>query len=406
MQDVSTQDLQDYVSALHDMYLHRLVQEQMEQDIEAKISALGKSQNHEKPTPPTKYEPEAESSEKLTHYVNFGSAFGVVAFLVVAFFIGVLVAGLVSGIVGFIVYNDVDSPTALNIVMCVYFILFACCAAFVFWGVVIDPASQLLGEIKGRNQQIRTRNTNAQERYNEQCAEYLRKMQEYNQAIHEDRERISNEQREKRKLVEQLAQLKQKMDESNRRLDEIKSVGILYGKYCDIVPIFYIYEYLLTGRCETRKEAYNLYEHESRLDNIADNISNAIRAGFSSMTALLSTIIQNQQVSIQNQYALVSVMEESNRLSAQILANTYQLTSETAKMRDAVSNLSGEVHHIDETMREYEKDMARAYKTMDIITYSAERTQQEVEYMNLMNYYSGKYGNDAYGYYYKPPSIR
>lgn len=404
MQDVSTQDFQDYVSALHDMYLHRLVQEQMEQNIEAKISALGKPQNHKEPTPPTKYEPEAESSEELSTYVSIDRILEVFVPCIVMIAIAFIPYLLIFAIIADFVLGIEDISTD------VFWASFICCAmlflAVNYYWFVRAPASKQLQDVKDKNQQIRARNANAQERYNEQCAEYLRKMQEYNQAIHEDRERISNEQRKKRELVEQLAQLKRKMEESNRRLHEMKSVGILYGKYCDIVPIFYIYEYLLTGRCETRKEAYNLYEHESRLDNIADNISNAIRAGFSSMTALLSTIIQNQQVSIQNQYALVSVMEESNRLSAQILANTYQLTSETAKMRDTVSNLSCEVHHIDETMREHERDMARAYKTMDIITYSAERTQQEVEYMNLMNYYSGKYGNDAYGYHYKPPSIR
>lgn len=403
MQDVSTQDLQDYVSALHDMYLHRLAQEQMEQEIEAKISALGKPQNYEEPTPPTNYTPEVEANEDSSNYIDAGNVVGFIGMVVIGYFIGICVAMFVGLIIGpFLGIDSLHDEEYAGIVIGVFHILFVCCAIFVFWVGVIAPASEISSEVREKNQQIRIRNANAQKRYDKQCAEYSRKIEKYNQAIHDDEERIADENKEKVRLAEQLAQLKRKMEESNRRLNEMKSVGILYGKYCDIVPIFYIYEYLITGRCETRKEAYNLYEQESRLDNI----SNVIRTGFSSMTALLATIIKNQQVSIQNQYALVSVMEESNRLSAQILANTYQLTSETAQMRDAVSGLSSEVRRIDETMREYGKDMTRTYKTMDVIAYSAERTRQEIEYMNLMNYYSGKYGNNAYGYNYRPPSVR
>lgn len=322
MQDVSTQDLKNYVSTLRDMYLQKLAQEQAERELATKISALGRPRNFgtekfEKPTPPKQYLPEKEESEEPSLYINYRYIAFAVGGLIMAYFVAAF--ALVLVLCGILCFEIEEVETFMNVVMSIWMGFWLLCAVVI---IVADYQGEI-GAVKQRNLQVRERNANAKKRYDEECVEYKRKLEEYNWEISLHQERISAENHrlsaeniEKAKLSEQLAQLRQEMVESERRLNEMKAVGILYGKYCDIVPILYIHEYLITERCETRKEAYNLYEQESRLDNIA----NAIQAGFSTMTDLLNAIIGNQQVSVQNQYAIINAIEESNRISARILS--------------------------------------------------------------------------------------
>ena len=393
MTDVSVEELKEYVSILHDMYLHKLVQEQMEQDIETKVSVLAKPQNYDEPIPPVKYSPEVEESEEPSLYINYGYILLAIGALIVAFFVGILALGLVIGILCLDRHDSLAGP--LNVFITVAMIIWMGFVLFCAIAVIADDYKHKIDAVKGKNSQIRKRNENAQKRYDEQYAEYTRKIKEYKRAVYSEKKRLAVEKPEKERLLECLAQLKRKSKESSERLAEMKSNGILYGKYCEIVPICYIYEYLITGRCETRKEAYNMYEQESRLDNI----SSALRGGFSTLTDLLKNIIDNQQVSLQNQYALISAVEESNRLSAQVLENTYRLANETTALQDSLLALTEDTLHVKENLYRCQKDVSRIHDTMDMVSYNTERTRKEIEYMNWISRYSDKHGNQPQSMY-------
>ncbi len=127
-----------------------------------------------------------------------------------------------------------------------------------------------------------------------------------------------------RSMIEkELEDAKKIYIDTNKAIQEMYSLGIVYEKYHDIVAISTFYEYLMSGRCsalEGTDGAYNLYENEIRANIIVSQ---------------LSEIIAHLEAIKQNQYMLYSEMQKMNK-------SIYSLNSQ---MDDMLSSLEKIENH-------------------------------------------------------------
>ena len=92
-------------------------------------------------------------------------------------------------------------------------------------------------------------------------------------------------------------------------LEKLYDLDVIYPKYRNLVAVTTIYEYLVSGRCDTldgANGAYNLYEMELRQNIIIGQ---------------LSSILDSLEQIKNNQYTLYNEITESNRKSEKLLSN-------------------------------------------------------------------------------------
>ena len=136
-----------------------------------------------------------------------------------------------------------------------------------------------------------------------------------------------------------------------------------------------IYEYICTGRCTSlagHAGAYNILEMEIRLDKIITKLD---------QIAFKLNDIRN------NQYILYSAIQETNQQISQIMKSTDYVM-------DRLQNFKGEKEELVAKISSIEKNSMLA-------AYQAERVQKELQYMNRMDYLTGKYDSVFYNV---PPS--
>ena len=111
-------------------------------------------------------------------------------------------------------------------------------------------------------------------------------------------------------------------------LSQMYAMDILYPKYQNIVAVATIYEYIDSGRCSELtgpNGAYNLYESELRANLIIGS---------------LSQINQNLQGIRENQFALYTLIEESNRSVTRLLSGIYNEQAKTAYFTQTIAAIS------------------------------------------------------------------
>ena len=162
---------------------------------------------------------------------------------------------------------------------------------------------------------------------------YAREKADYK--ILEEKTRKTNEQRtiQQRTRLQEWDQFKQQMEqnmgqamkETQKTLDKLYALDVIYPKYRNLPALTSIYEYLITGRCEGLTGphgAYNLYEDEVRKDMVISQ---------------LSVVIQNLEQIKQNQYMLYQQVKEIQQTTnsienelRQIKGYSVQIASLTA----------------------------------------------------------------------------
>lgn len=107
-----------------------------------------------------------------------------------------------------------------------------------------------------------------------------------------------------------MAELNTALDNTEQLLKELYSLDFIYDKYRNLPALTSIYEYFITGRCDSLKGphgAYNLYEDEVRKDTVISQ---------------LSTVLDHLEQVKQNQFMLyqqVKAMQENiNNIGSEI----------------------------------------------------------------------------------------
>lgn len=111
----------------------------------------------------------------------------------------------------------------------------------------------------------------------------------------------------------EINKYKQELQDINKTLDRVYSLGVVHNKYCSLIPIVTIYEYFEVGRCNSLKGergAYNIFENELRQNTIISKLDEVI----SKLDLIQST-----------QYMLYESIQTANRISSEIADQNERL---------------------------------------------------------------------------------
>lgn len=204
--------------------------------------------------------------------------------------------------------------------------------------------------------------------YEDQC-------RQYNEIQKENKNRKNQIQ----KLTTQIAvaeayrqQVETSLRSSRANLEKMYSYNVVFPKYRNYVMVSSIYEYLCSGRCTTLEGhdgAYNILELEIRLDKIITR---------------LDDILKNLEAIRANQYTLYSCLQDSNRKIGTLL-------QEETRIAEGMQKLGTQGYEMNQRLGELQR-------SSELSNYLAECNQQELHYMNRMNYLAGNYDN-PYGNY-------
>ncbi|MCI5935782.1 MAG: DUF308 domain-containing protein [Lachnospiraceae bacterium] len=212
-------------------------------------------------------------------------------------------------------------------------------------------------------------------KYADDKREFEASYEKYENNIQSDKKRVSQEELEKKVLSSEIASLQKQNSESKQNLNQIYSLNIIFPKYRNLVMLCSIYEYICAGRCSTlegHEGAYNILEMEIRLDRIITQ---------------LDMIVNRLDDIRNNQYVLYSAIQETNQQIAQISKSTDYVL-------DSLKDFHGQATELADKISSIEKNSMLG-------AYQAERVQKELQYLNRMDYLSGKYDNVFYN---APPS--
>ncbi len=219
--------------------------------------------------------------------------------------------------------------------------------------------------------------------------EYQEKLDAYQSNVAKDQQRVMLENIKKDVLQAELLQMQELNAASKETLKQIYGKNIIFPKYRTMVMVCSLYEYICTGRCDTlegHEGAYNLLELEIRLDKIVTQLDRVV--------VMLGKIQQNQ-------YIVYSAIQDANRLSAEILRSTNQMTDQLQALQISNQQMLGGIQaniqrgilaagQQSSAMAQITQQLSTLQATSALTAYQAERTQRELHYMNRMNYLSGK----------------
>ncbi len=120
-----------------------------------------------------------------------------------------------------------------------------------------------------------------------------------------------------KKLEKQERELMRELRETEKVLDKLYGLNVIYRKYRDLVAVTTIQEYFESGRCSSLygfTGAYNIYENEVRQNTI--------------ISRLEDILVSLDQIK-QGQYALFLAIQEGNRMMNQMLENSYATLNAT-----------------------------------------------------------------------------
>ena len=152
------------------------------------------------------------------------------------------------------------------------------------------------------------------ETYDAQCTKNKRLNNENSSRYHEEHSEWEENQRKN------MEDLKQPLILTKTLLNELYKKDLIYKKYQNLPALTSIYEYLLTGRCDSLTGphgAYNLYEDEVRKDTVISQ---------------LNEVINNLEKIRANQYMLYQQIKT-------IQENTAEIGLELSRIRSNTTNI-------------------------------------------------------------------
>ena len=132
-----------------------------------------------------------------------------------------------------------------------------------------------------------------------------------------------------KKLEKQERNILKELRETEKVLGKVYGLDVIYKKYRDLVAVTTIQEYFESGRCSSLygyTGAYNIYENEVRQNTIISRLDD-----------ILVSLDQIKQ----GQYALFLAIQEGNRLTQEMLSNSYD-TLNAAKESAANNKIAAE----------------------------------------------------------------
>jgi len=158
--------------------------------------------------------------------------------------------------------------------------------------------------------------------YDQSCREIDRaneaakaKLEERNQQIRTKYRRALSEWETSNNEVKSL--MNTSLTATQSALADLYAMDVIYPKYRTLPALTSIYEYLVTGRCDTLTGphgAYNLYEDELRKDTVISQ---------------LNTVIENLEQIKQNQYMLYEQVKGIQQTTALVIAELEQIRGYT-----------------------------------------------------------------------------
>lgn len=334
---MQSSDLMEYLGMLVDMERDIILQSRLIAQIENEVSKLNLvKRQYGEPVPPS------DEMESFTepNWIGGGFLFILGMFLILGLFL------------------------AFGISIEQIFIVF-----LIFIGAIIFAAIILISNILN----FVEKNKQMKEQIKAQWKKYEQEKEEYLTAIACEQKRLDVEAVKKSILMDNLSKLKSKHEQSKKILQNIYSANIIYPKYRNFAMLCSLYEYFVSGRCDTLgyEGAYNKLDLEIRLDHIITQ---------------LDRIIQHLDEIKDNQYTLYTAIQETSQQYERLLASTNQMVN---RLQDI--NMRGE---------ELNVRIADLQRNSQLTAYQSERIQKELNYMNRMNYFTGKYDGV---YFNRPP---
>lgn len=325
-------DLKEYISILADMEDNIYLQQTLIKKLKKYSMSLGKPQNIDEPVVPVK---------RVSYNQNDIGFGGIIFFLI----IGCLFC--------FLGIKMMNSPGLLAFLPGIFLTLAG-------GGLALTGLAMIPNAFTNKQQ---TQENAAQ--YAIAMKNYEESINHYNQSLLDDKARIEKEKSEKVFIDSEIQVAQSRLVQSQERLQEMYSLGVVYPKYRNIVMINSICEYLKSGRCSTLEGAigaYNILENEMRLDRI--------------ILQLDQVIVKLDQIK-QNQYMLYSAIERGNKIASEIAQSTKELSTKLDSIQ---------IHEQD-----YFQELKNLQAASSITVYNLERINKELHYMNRMKYYAGEY---------------
>ena len=219
-------------------------------------------------------------------------------------------------------------------------------------------------EAKQRQEKIES----AKSIYYQKLSQYNQQMRDYNKRIQLENIRISKETSKKKAMKYQLERLEEQIVKSQNVLKTIYSPNIIFPKYQNYVMVCSLYEYLVSGRCNSldgHDGAYNILELEIRMDRII---------------LQLGEIASHLERIKANQYQLYQSLQHTNRMINSLIFSADQIASSICKLQDSVDTQEGKL----------QEKLQDLYDSSELGNYCANRIQKELHYLNQMKYFRGE----------------
>lgn len=245
-------------------------------------------------------------------------------------------------------------------------------------------------------QEIKEQETRYSAEKNEYESRVMAAETEYQARLKAEEKRLVEESIRK-DYLERIISLEQaELREAENRRQKAYAIGFIFPKYQYLEAVAQIYEYFLSGRCKTLENessgidgAYNLFELELRLNRIVTGINNIL--------ASLETIKNNQYILYQTcsemNNKISSLAYSTRRLADTIIQNSMYTNMKLDSLAASSSQLAASVEKAVSSNQDMIEHMI---KSSEIGAYNTEQTQKEIQYLNRMNYLSGKYDNVFY----------
>lgn len=166
---------------------------------------------------------------------------------------------------------------------------------------ILAPGLMIIGAIAGIVIKCILNNHAAEEERAMRMSRYWGEKHKYDNAVAQDRMRVEREKTERFKLFETIDMMEKELKQTSELLNRFYTMDIIYPKYRNLVAMCSIYEYFLSGRCESltgHEGAYNIFENEVRFERIYTK---------------LDEIVSRLDDIRENQYILYDAIQEGNR---------------------------------------------------------------------------------------------
>ena len=324
---MNSEQIKEYLGIVVDMEKNVYLQNQAVMRLKGEINSLGIPRHFEEPQKPAEYKSDAPAT------IIFCLIFGIIGFLIFRW--------------GFRLFTG---TTLIGFIIGLFAAMFGGSCII---GMIILAVTDLAKDSRSvKDSQIRQR-------------QYAVNMRNYEDNQREDNERVKNELIRKSALNAELGVLESHLNKSLKNLFTIYDKNIIFPKYRRLPLVCSLYESFCSGRCSTL-EGHEGLEMEIRLDRIITQ---------------MDMVITRLESIRDGQYVLYSAIQDSNRKYGEIASAANGIAY---RIDDMVSRqkLSGE---------SLQRELRRLHETSAINAYHTERMHKELEYMNRMNYLSGRY---------------